>query len=86
MPEKLYSAAEAAEQIGKDKSNIARVAKRIGVGQQIGRVWAFTAADVKKLAAAWNDGPGCPAFTEGNTLALEGVAKRWGKKRKKGAD
>lgn len=89
MPaEKLYSSAEAAEMIGKDKTNLNRVAKRIKVGQQIGRNWAFTAAEVQKLAAAWGNGPGSPLFTEGNEMEAKAIAKRWrtANRNKKGAE
>ena len=83
---KLFSAAEAAGQIGQDKTNIARLAKRVAkqlgqpIGQQIGRVWAFTKADIARMKANAYDGPGSPAFTKGNNLA----ARR--KKKKKKAD
>jgi hypothetical protein len=81
--EELLSAAEVAELLGKDPSNIRRVAKRIGIGRQIGRAWIFTAAEVEKIRAAYRDGPGSPAFVEGNQLARKGVKARWGKKARK---
>lgn len=50
--DKLYSTAEVAEMIGKDRVTVWLRARKVGVGRKVGRVLAFTAEEVKAIRDA----------------------------------
>jgi hypothetical protein len=50
--ERLYSTAEVARIIGKDRVTIWFRARKIGVGRKVGRVLAFTADEVEAIKNA----------------------------------
>lgn len=73
----LLSAAQVAAKIGCDVSTVRRTATALGLGQQVGGVWVFSAADQKKLAEKIR--PGQP----GNPEIAKYAANRSGKRREK---
>jgi len=48
---KVYSAQQVADELGISSSRVRRIARMLGIGQRIGQVWVFTAADVARLKA-----------------------------------
>lgn len=50
--ERLYSTAEVARIIGKDRVTVWLRAKKVKVGRKVGRVLAFTAAEVEAIRNA----------------------------------
>ncbi len=51
MPEGLYTAAGAAEELGITPRRVTGLARRLGIGSRHGWQWAFTAADIEALRA-----------------------------------
>ena len=73
--EQLYSAAEAARQIGTSRRTIARRCHSAGIGRQLGSgkgsAWILTRQDIERLRAVVHDGPGNPAFRK-NQMSKSG--------------
>lgn len=76
----LHSSAAVAAKLGKDKSTICRRAKQLGIGQLVGVSRVFTDADIERLAANIQDGPGNPNCGENNYFM--GTKKRPRKRKK----
>ncbi len=58
MTDKIYSVNEAAEIVKKSPVTVRKLIKAHGIGQRLGRDWALTDEDIKKLQAI--PGPGRP--------------------------
>lgn len=76
----LYSAAEAAEKIGCNKSTVCRACDRHSIGRLVGRQRILTESDISRLQAVIQDKPGNPKFNAGNYF---GGTKKRPKKAKK---
>ena len=42
-----------------------RARARLGIGQQVSRLWMLTEREAKRVAAEVKSGPGCPLFGPG---------------------
>ncbi len=58
MADKIYTVMEAAEIVNKSPVTVRKLIKAHGIGQRLGRDWALTDEDIKKLQAI--PGPGRP--------------------------
>jgi hypothetical protein len=72
---KMYSVTQAAQMTGKSPKTVRALALRYArtgkpIGQRVGTYWAFSAADVRKLAAV--------ASTGGRPTGQRIVRHRWG--------
>lgn len=51
MTKQWYTTQEVADRLGLNVSRVRKLAGDLGIGQQIGRNWAFTDADIAALRA-----------------------------------
>lgn len=51
MTQRWYTTQEVADRLGLNVSRVRKLAGELGIGQQIGRNWAFTDADIAAFRA-----------------------------------
>lgn len=59
---RLFSAAEAAKQIGCARRTLSRHARQLGLGQIVGGARVLTAREIARIRAVVRAGPGNPTF------------------------
>ncbi len=62
----IFTAAEAATELGKNKGTVVRACAKHGIGIRSGRQWVLTKGDIDRLRAVIQDRPGNPTCTAGN--------------------
>lgn len=62
----IYSASDAAADIGCDSATVRRACATHGIGTKLGRDWALTGEDIVALRGKIRGKPGNPNFLPGN--------------------